>query len=240
MSTWVVVCPNVEGALRRVPGGSKDQLLVDRFLRGRMRSRAGLRAQSRAFVDDILIHGPACEQTSQALTKFLDLAVDCGMLCHPTKLTPPQLVVKCYGFLLDSVGIPCLHVPVAKRERALAIVDHLLESPAVRENSRLSLAIAAGVLQSFVEAMPLRSGHTCLRMFHSLVRPPGLGSGLEPCLTTCCVSEGVRVDLRWWRMHLRHENGRFSRSVASATFAPVCGDGGGTGTDGAFKIDAAP
>jgi hypothetical protein len=51
------------------------------------------------------------------------------MLCHPTKLTPPQQVVKYCGFLLDSCTIPCLRVPVAKRERALAIVDHLLASP---------------------------------------------------------------------------------------------------------------
>ena len=192
------------------------------------------------FVDDFLIHGPTYEKTSQALSKFLDLAVDCGMLCHPTKLTPPQQVVKYCGFLLDSVKIPCLRVPISKRERALAIVDHLLESSSTREFSRLSLAVAAGVLQSLVEATPLRLGHTYLRRFHSLVRPPGLGSGLEPYLTTCCVSDEVKVDLRWWRVFLRHEGGRFSRSVDSATFAPMWGDGSGTGTGGTYKIDKGP
>jgi hypothetical protein len=105
------------------------------------------------------------------------------MLCHPTKLTPPNQVVKYCGFLLDSRAIPCLRIPLSKRERALAIVEHLLESLPTREFSRLSLAVAAGVLQSLVDATPIRLGHAYLRKFHSLVRPPGLGSGLEPYLT---------------------------------------------------------
>jgi hypothetical protein len=193
-----------------------------------------------AFVDDFLIHGPSYEKTSRALTLFLDLAVDCGMLCHPTKLTPPQSIVKYCGFLLDSTTIPCLRVPVSKRERALAIVDHLLESPASREYSRLSLAVAAGVLQSLIEATPLRLGHTYLRRFHSLVRPPGLGSGLAPYLTKCCISEGVKIDLRWWRVFLCHEQGRFARAEASATLVPMWGDGSGTGTGGTYKISDGP
>ena len=83
-------------------------------------TKDGAVVRSWDFVDDFLIHGPTYGKTSQALLKFLDLAVDCGMLCHPTKLTPPQQVVKYCGFLLDSVKIPCLRVPVSKRERALA------------------------------------------------------------------------------------------------------------------------
>ena len=106
-----------------------------------------------AFVDDFLIHRPTHEKTSQGLSLFLDLAVNCGMLYHPKKLTPPQQVVKYCDFLLDSKAIPCLHIPVAKCKQALAIVEHLLESsPAFRVFSRLSLAVAAGVLQSLVDA----------------------------------------------------------------------------------------
>jgi hypothetical protein len=99
-----------------------------------------------AFVDEFLIHGPTYDKTSRALTLFLDLAVERGMLCHPTKLTPPNQVVKYCGFLLDSRAIPCLRIPLSKRECALAIVEHLLESLPTREFSRLSLAVAAGVL----------------------------------------------------------------------------------------------
>ena len=193
-----------------------------------------------AFVDDFLIHGPTYEKTSLALSLFLDLAVDCGMLCHPQKLTPPQQVVKYCGFLLDSRTIPCLRVPVSKRERALAIVEHLLDSPSSRMYSRLSLAVAAGVLQSLVEATPLRLGHTYLRRFHSLVRPPGLGSGLAPYLTTCGITDEVKTDLRWWRLFLLHEAGRFARSESSATLVPMWGDGSGTGAGGTYVVPHGP
>ena len=117
------------------------------------------------FVDDFIIYGPTYEKTSQALAKLLHLAMDCGMLCHPTKLTPLQQIVKYCGFLLDLVEFPCLRVPVSKRERALAIVDHLLESASTREFSSLSLAVAAGVLQSLVEATPLRLEPTYFKGF---------------------------------------------------------------------------
>jgi hypothetical protein len=65
------------------------------------------------FVDDFCIHGPTKEKTTRALHLFLDLAVDCGLLCHPGKLTPPQQVVKYCGFLSDSRAIPCLRIPIA-------------------------------------------------------------------------------------------------------------------------------
>jgi hypothetical protein len=143
------------------------------------------------------------------------------MLCHPGKLIPPQQVVKYCGFLLDLRAIPCLRVPVSKRERALAIVDHLLESSMSREYSRLSLVVAAGVLQSLVEATSSRLCHTYLRRFHSMVRPPGLGSGLEPYLTKCCLTAEVKDDLQWWRTYLQHEGGRFAHSVRLATFIPM-------------------
>jgi hypothetical protein len=193
-----------------------------------------------AFVDDFLIHGPTYEKTSRALSLFLDLALDCGMLCHPKKLTPPQQVVKYCGFLLDSQAIPCLRIPVAKRERALAIVEHLLYSPKSRVYSRLSLAVAAGVLQSLVDATPVRLGHTYLRRFHSLVRPPGLGSGLAPYLTTCSIPDEVKQDLRWWCQFLLHDAGRFARSRFSATLVPTWGDGSGTGTGGTFMVPGGP
>jgi hypothetical protein len=42
-----------------------------------------------AHCDDFFIHGPTKAKMVAALTAFLDLAVDVGMLCHPGKLTPP-------------------------------------------------------------------------------------------------------------------------------------------------------
>jgi hypothetical protein len=47
-----------------------------------------------AHCDDFFIHGPTYDKTAAALTAFLDLTVQLGLLCHPAKLTPPAQVVK--------------------------------------------------------------------------------------------------------------------------------------------------
>ena len=96
------------------------------------------------WVDDFLLHGPSYEKTARALRFFLDAAVDCGFLFHPKKLILPAQVVKYCGFLFDSCRIPCLRIPVPKRERALAICEYLLYAPLDQQWSRLSLAVAAG------------------------------------------------------------------------------------------------
>jgi hypothetical protein len=70
-----------------------------------------------AFVDNFLVHGPTYKKTSRALTLFLDLAVDCGMLCHPTELTPPHTGngKLRHGRFLGGIGASyaykTLHVP---------------------------------------------------------------------------------------------------------------------------------
>jgi hypothetical protein len=192
------------------------------------------------WVDDFLIHGPTYEKTARALTFFLNTAVDVGLLCHPLKLTPPCQVVKYCGTLLDSVGIPCQRIPIDKRERALAIVEHLLDAPSSQVFSRLSLAVAAGVLESLVDATPLRLGHTYLRRFHSVVHPPDLGTGAAPYYTTATVPPDVKDDLRWWRRNLLLGQGRFARSHRSATLVPNWGDGSGTGTGGTLGLPDRP
>jgi hypothetical protein len=72
-----------------------------------------------------------------------------------------------------------------------------------------------------------------------MVRPPGLGSGLEPYLTKCCLTAEVKEDLQWWRTYLQHEGGRFARSVHS-TLIPMWGDGSGSGTGGTFELPGGP
>jgi hypothetical protein len=189
-----------------------------------------------AWVDDFLLHGPTEAKTNEALTHFLDLAVDCGLLCHPKKLTPPSQVVKYCGFLLDSRTIPCLRIPVSKRERALAMVEYILESAPARRFSRLALSVIAGTLQSLVEATPRQTGHTKLRSLHSTVRPEGLGSGADPYYTKTTVGAKVQTDLAWWITCLLHGKGRFARSQSLATLVPMWGNGSGTGTGGTFVV----
>jgi hypothetical protein len=73
-----------------------------------------------------------------------------------------------------------------------------------------------------------------------MIRPPGLGSGLEPYLTKCCLTAEVKEDIQWWQTYLQHKGGRFARSVCSATLIPMWGDGSGTGTGGTFEFPGGP
>ncbi len=188
------------------------------------------------WVDDFLIHGPTYEKTARALAFFLDTAVDCGFLFHPQKLVTPQQVVKYCGFLFDTQSIPCLRIPVPKQERALAICQYLLDSPPTKNWSRLSLAVAAGILESLSEATPRRLGHTYLRHFHSLVHPPGAGTGADPYYTCTRLSDEVRQEVAWWKDFLVLSQGRIVRLHNAATLVPTFGDGSGTGTGGTFKL----
>ena len=160
-------------------------------------NRHGLAVKLWGFVDDFLLHASTLSLCSQALTIFLDFAVDCGLLAHPDKLIRPSQQVKYCGFLFNSVVQPCVKIPRAKRERALAICEHLLYSPKHIEWSRLSLAVAAGVLESISEATPHRMGHTKLRPLHSLVHPVGSGTGIDPYYTKTCLTPDVYSCLEW-------------------------------------------
>jgi hypothetical protein len=192
------------------------------------------------WVDLFIIHIPTHEKTMAALHYFLDTAVKIGMLCHPKKLTPPAQVVKYCGFLFNTRGVPCLKIPVSKQERAYAIVQHFLKAPPYQRWSRLSLAVAAGVLESLIEATPRRIGHTYLRRMHSVVHPEGLGTGLDLYLTLTSLPPTVLMDLQWWAIFLKKGGGRYACATMSATLVPTWGDGNGTGTGGTYKLPDAP
>jgi hypothetical protein len=158
----------------------------------------------------------------------------------PHKTNASITGVKYCGYEIDTRGVPSLVIPLAKRERALAMVEHLLDSPVSRQFSRLGLAVVAGVLQSLVEGTPHRLGHTYLREFHSLVRPPGLGSGADPYYTRCTLTSTVRHVLEWWKVFLHDGHGRYVRGTKSATLIPNWGDGSGTGTGGTLGLQDKP
>jgi hypothetical protein len=95
--------------------------------------------------------------------------------------------------------------------------------------SRLSLALVVGVLESLIEATPIRQvGHAYLRHFHLVVHPKGLGTGLEPYLTLISLTPAVRQDLKWWATFLKQGGGWYTRATESATLVPSWGDGSGT------------
>ena len=198
-------------------------------------NQLGMAVKLWGFVDDFLIHGESLELCSQGLTLFLDFAVDCGFLAHPDKLIRPSQQVKYVGFLLNTVRQPTILIPKPKRERALAMVEHLLYSPRHSQFSRLSLAVAAGVLESIAEATPHRMGHTHLRPLHTLVHPPGSGTGITPYCTVTCLTPQVYDCLTWWKQCLLLGQGRVVRPSKAGTLVPMFGDGSGTGTGGTIS-----
>jgi hypothetical protein len=162
--------------------------------------------------------------------------VECGLLFHPKKLITPCQEVKYCGVLFNMEDIPFLKIPVSKRERSLAMVEHLQYADPNRTWSRLSLAVVAGVLESLLEATPRRLGHTHLRYFHSLVHPEGGGTGAAPYHTSTRLTDTVRAELAWWASFLETGDGRYACSQRAATLVPTFGDGTGTGTGGTYIL----
>ena len=180
-----------------------------------LRNRHGLAVKLWGFVDDFLLHGPTLKSVQDGLTIFLDFALACGFLAHPDKLTKPSQEVKYCGFLYNTVAQPLLKIPLSKRERALAICDHLLNFSVHFEWSRLSLAVAAGILESLSEATPRRYGHTVLRELHTLIHPENSGTGLDPYLTRTKLNDKVRMGLLWWRKFLVTGEGPICSTIQS-------------------------
>lgn len=200
------------------------------------------------FVDDFLIHGPTYARTSAALTAFMDLTVDVGLLCHPGKLTPPAHVVKYVGFLIDTEGIPTLRIPTAKCDKALAMIDYFLDPPITWLFSGLAVAVISGVLESLVEATPNRAGRQHLSTLYSALgatSPEELPTDDTPALslvhkryyTKVVLPAGPRADLKWWRHILATGSCRSAYGLRAHVLTPTWGDGSGTGTGGTIEVD---
>jgi hypothetical protein len=185
-----------------------------------------------AHCDDFLIHAPTRAKCTAALRAFLDLTVELGLLCHPGKLSPPAQIVKYTGFLFDSRQQPTLRIPACKREKGLAMIDHVLSKRG--PVSRLVLAVLAGVLESVVEATPSRLGHTYLRSLVDNIHLPEW-NGL-PYYSEAALTETDRIGLCWWRQALLTDASRTCRSVQAGTLIPTWGDGSGTGTGGTYQL----
>jgi hypothetical protein len=188
-----------------------------------------------AHCDDFLLHGPTYEKTSQALTAFLDVVVEVGLLCHPGKLTPPAQVVKYTGLLFDTTTVPKIRVPEFKCAKALAMTDF-----AIRHRSRLSrlgLAVVGGVLESLTEATQSQIGHTYLRHLQGTLHPKDWkGDDLPYYSCTALTTDDVR-ELEMWRWLLRRNDGRTARGHRSGCLIPSFSDGSGTGTGGTVQYD---
>ena len=147
--------------------------------------------------------------------------------------------MKYCGFLFNTEGIPTLKIPEDKKDRASAMIQHVLSSPR-REWSRLSLAVVGGVLESMAEGTPRRIGHTYLKSLQGQIRPPESGTGIEPYLTKTRLGQRSLRELQWWARHLRDGHGRIAWGTSAGTLTPAFGDGSGTGTGGTFILPNSP
>ena len=200
------------------------------------RADGGAAVKIWVHVDDFLLHGPDWESTSEALTYFLDKAVDVGLLCNPQKLYPPSQIQRYCGFLFDTTGEPTLHIPEDKLDRCRAMAQHLGNMRPGTRVSRLALSVIAGTLESVADATPNRLGHTYLRSTHGLIHPEGHEPGRALYFTYAEVTSEVLREMEWWALILAHTGGRKIRSLRSGTLVPSWGDGSGTGTGGTVHL----
>jgi hypothetical protein len=192
------------------------------------------------FVDDFKIHAATAADCCEALTVFMDLMVRLGMICQPTKTSPPKQVQKYCGFWYDTRETPTLHIPTNKVSRCIASADFLLTRPRGHMLSKLSLAIITGVLQSVVEATPQHVGQGYLRsLYDDLHRlEEGIPSqGAQKYYTQAHLSPPSLEALRWWRDHLVQAPGSTTyRATSCHGIVIKWGDGSGTGTGGTTEL----
>jgi hypothetical protein len=118
------------------------------------------------YMDDYFLHAPSYAKLCASLTAYMDVAVDCGFLCHPGKLERPSQQVKYIGYIINTSGTPTLHIPKAKQDKALAMTEKLLATKG-EPISALAFSVVAGTLESIVEATPQRQGRCFLRQMYN-------------------------------------------------------------------------
>ena len=114
-------------------------------------------------VDDLLIHAPTLRKLLAALDHILHTTLKLGLICHPSKTSPPSQRVKYCGFEYDTSSTPTIHIPHNKISRAIAMTEYLI-SGIKPTHSRLIVNMVVGFLQSLVPATP---GNICA----SFLRP---------------------------------------------------------------------
>jgi hypothetical protein len=139
-----------------------------------------------------LLHAPTYEKLCAALTAFMDLAVDCGFLCHPGKLEPPNQVVKYTGFLVDTREAPALSLTIAKKDKALAMASKLLDM--TEPLSALTLSVVVGTLESVVEGTPRRRGRGYLRELYAVLHGTTFADEEKGLAQLENLAEDTRID----------------------------------------------
>lgn len=189
-------------------------------------------------VNDILVHGPSFDKVSRGLDFIMNTALRFGLICQPVKTKPPAQEQKFCGFIYNTVGIPYRAIPTAKIGRALAVLSYVRHG-AKGWLAKLSIAILAGLLQSFVPATPGNVGANFLRALYEVVHRDmteevvGTPQGYyeEAHLTPDALG-----DLDWWGRALQGGIHRCSQVKDSSILSINFGDGSGTGSGGTAEL----
>ena len=115
-------------------------------------------------VDDLPIHASLIAKLE---AHILHTTIRLGLICHPSKTSPPSQRVKYCGFEYDTTSTPSPHIPHNKVSRAIAMTEYLI-SDVTSSHSRPIGSMLVGFLQ-LVPATPRNVGVYFLRpVYHDL------------------------------------------------------------------------
>ena len=189
-----------------------------------------------SMADDFLIHSRTREECWKAFYAFLDHMLRVGFICQVRKTHPPSHCQKFCGLLFDTSSLPVLKIPEEKLSRCKATIQYIRSLNETFSLSRLSLAIATGLLQSVVDATPSNQGQTHLRALYDNIHKDTKLEGKELYYSPVTLSENTLLSLAWWDKCLSFNPGNYSRIGNCKTLCVNWGDGSGTGTGGTCEV----
>ena len=168
----------------------------------------------------------------------MHITIRLGLICHPSKTSPPSQRVKYCGFEYDTTSTPSLHIPHNKVSRAIAMADYLISGVSY-SHSRLIVSMVVGFLQSLVPATPGNIGASFLRPIYQDLHK--LLQGVTPGTRKSyfCVmdlGEQSQLCLHWWIDALKCGLSKQGQPTDLATLIVTWGDGSGTGAGGTSNL----
>jgi hypothetical protein len=212
------------------PTGGTGRILLDQT--------GSLACQAWLHVDDLLIHGPSYEKLCAALTKLFDLLLRLGLICNPTKITPPSQIVKYCGFLYDTTHFPLLQIPETKISKAVAIIDYVTRASS-RPLSRYALATVTGSLQSLIPATPNAIGASFLTPLYDCLHDVSVADFNHQHVlffsSPVTLSPAALTSLQWWRSALLSGLQNQLWYTSYGHLGVSWGDGSGAGMGGTIE-----
>ena len=148
------------------------------------------------YLDDFITLGRSYEKCLNAQGCILKVLRDLGFYVAYDKVSPPSTCTIFLGIEIDSVSME-LRLPEAK---ILKLNNHLDAFIAAERISKVDLESLGGLLSPCAHLV--RGGRTFCRRLYNLYK--------EVCskgLKSVKIPDGVRADLKWWKVFCRSFNG---------------------------------